>query len=192
VFADDFESGGFTAGGWTVQTGGAGTAAVVAGAGVGGSFGAQLTSTTASGSFAFIQKTLAASQADLTVTATYRITGQGASGKNTSLLKLYNTSGTRILTLQRDNVTGLLRVNHSGATVSTGRSLALNTTAIIAVRVVTGPAGTGRVEVTVDGVLVYQTTSASLGTANASRLRLGNDAKRVAFAFVVDDVRATL
>jgi hypothetical protein len=35
-------------------------------------------------------------------------------------------------------------------------------------------------------------TSASLGTANISRLRLGNDAKRVAFAFVVDDVRTTI
>jgi hypothetical protein len=192
VFSDNFESGGFTAGGWSVNFGGAGTAAVVAGVGTGGSWGARLTSTTAPQSFAYIDKTLATAQADLTVTAAYRVTGQGVSGKNTSLLKLYNTSGTRMLTLQRDNVTGLLRVNHSGATVSTGRSLALNATATIAVRVVTGPAGTGRVEVTVDGVLVYQTTSASLGTANVSRLRLGNDAKRVAFAFVVDDVRATI
>jgi hypothetical protein len=192
VFSDDFESGGFTAGGWSASTGGAGTAAVVAGVGTGGSWGARLTSTTAAGSFAYIQKTLAASQADLTVTAAYRVTGQGVSGKNTSLLKLYNTSGVRVLTLQRDNVTGLLRVDHSGATFSTGGSLALNTTATIAVRVVTGPSGTGRVEVTSDGVPVYQTMSASLGTANVSRLRFGNDAKRVAFAFVVDDVRATL
>jgi hypothetical protein len=192
VFSDNFESGGFTAGGWTVSTGGAGTAAVVAGVGTGGSWGARLTSTTASQSFAYIDKTLATAQADLTMTAAYRVTGQGASGKNTSLLKLYNTSGTRVLTLQRDNVTGLLRVNHSGATVSTGHSLALNTTATIAVRVVTGPAGTGRVGITVDGVLEYETTSASLGTAKVSRLRLGNDAKRVAFAFVVDDARATL
>jgi hypothetical protein len=175
-----------------VTTGGAGTAAVVAGQGTGGSYGARLTSTTATQSFAYIDKTLATAQADLTVTAAHRVTGEGASGKNTSLLKLYNTSGTRVLTLQRDNVTGLLRVIHSGATVSTGRSLALNTTATIAVRVVTGPAGTGRVAITVDGVLVYETTSASLGTPNVSRLRLGNDAKRVAFAFVVDDVRATV
>jgi hypothetical protein len=192
VFSDDFESGGFTAGGWSVSTGGAGTAAVVAGQGTGGSWGARLTSTTAPQSFAYIDKTLATGQADLTVTAAYRVTGQGVSGKNTSLLKLYNTSGTRVLTLQRDNVTGLLRVNHSGATFSTGRSLALNTTATIAVRVGTGPSGSGRVEVTVDGVLVYQTTTASLGTASVSRLRLGNDATRVAFAFVVDDVGATI
>jgi hypothetical protein len=40
--------------------------------------------------------------------------------------------------------------------------------------------------------VVYQTTSASLGTAKVSRLRLGNDATRVAFAFVVDDVRVTI
>jgi hypothetical protein len=192
VFADDFESGGFAVGGWTVQTGGAGTAAVVAGAGTGGSAGAQLSSTTATGSFAYIQKTLAASQADLTVTAAYRVTGEGASGRNTSLLKLYNTSGTRILTLQRDNVTGLLQVNHSGTSFSTGASLALNTTATIAVRVVPGPAGAGTVEVKIGGMVVYQTTSASLGTAKVSRLRLGNDATRVAFAFVVDDVRVTL
>ena len=194
VFADDFESGGFTAGGWTVQTGGAGTAAVVAGAGTGGSHGAQLTSTTATGSFAYIQKTLAASQADLTVTAAYRITGQGATGRNTSLLKLYNTSGTRILTLERDNVTGTLRLNHSGATIPTDTSatLALNTTATIAVRVVPGAAGAGIVQVRMDDMVVYQTTSASLGTAKVSRFRLGNDAKRVAFAFVADDVRVTV
>ena len=145
MFSDDFESGGFTAGGWSVNTGGAGTAAVVAGQGTGGGYGARLTSTTATQSFTYITKTLAAAQADLTVTAAYRVTGEGARGKNTSLLKLYNTSGTRVLTLQRDNVTGLLRVDHSGATVSTGRSLALNTTATMSVRVVTGPAGTGRV-----------------------------------------------
>jgi hypothetical protein len=191
VFSDDFESGGFAAGGWTVQTGGQGTAAVVAGVGTGGSMGARLTSTTATGSFAYIQKTLPASQADATVTAAYRVTGEGASGKNTSLLKLSNTSGTRILTLQRDNVTGLLQVNHSGSTFSTGTSLALNTTATIAVRVVPGPAGAGIVEVKLDGLLVYQTTSANLGTAKVSRFRLGNDSTRVAFAFVVDDVRVT-
>jgi hypothetical protein len=194
LFSDDFESGGFAAGGWTVQTGGAGTAAVVAGAGTGGSHGAQLASTTATGSFAYIQKTLAAAQADLTVTAAYRITGQGASGKNTSLLKLYNTSGTRILTLERDNITGTLRLNHSGATIPTDTSatLALNTTATIAVRVVPGAAGAGIVQVRMDDMLVYQTTSASLGTAKVSRFRLGNDATRVAFAFVVDDVRVLL
>jgi hypothetical protein len=193
VFADDFESGGFAAGGWTVQTGGAGTAAVVTGAGTGGSSGAQLTSTTASGSFAYIQKTLPSSQADLTVTAAYRVTGEGANGKNTSLLKLYNTSGTRILTLQRDNVSGRLQVNHSGGpTVPTSGSLDLNTTATIAVRVVPGPAGAGLVQVKIGGTVVYQTTSASLGTTKISRFRLGNDSTRVAFAFVVDDVRATV
>jgi hypothetical protein len=194
LFSDDFESGGFAAGGWTVQTGGAGTAAVVEGAGTGASYGAQLASTTATGSFAYIQKTLPAAQADLTVTAAYRITGQGASGKNTSLLKLYNTSGTRILTLERDNGTGTLRLNHSGATIPTDTSatLALNTTATIAVRVVPGAAGAGIVQVRMDDMLVYQTTSASLGTAKVSRFRLGNDATRVAFAFVVDDVRVLL
>jgi hypothetical protein len=192
LFSDTFESGDFVAGGWTVQTGGAGTASVVEGAGTGASYGAQLRSTTATGSFAYIQKTLPAAQADLTVAAAYRMTGQGASGKNTSLLKLYNTSGTRILTLQRDNITGLLQVIHSGGgPVSTGASLALNTAATIGVRVVPGSSGTGVVEVRVDGRLVYQTTSASLGTAKLSRFRLGNDATRVAFAFAADDVRVT-
>ena len=192
LFSDTFESGDFVAGGWTVQTGGAGTASVVEGAGTGASYGAQLTSTTATGSFAYIQKTLPAAQADLTVAAAYRITGQGASGKNTSLLKLYNTSGTRILTLQRDNITGLLRINHGGTTFSTDANLPLATAATIGVHAVPGPSGAGVVEVRVDGRLVYQTTSASLGTARVSRLRLGNDATRVAFAFVVDDVRVLL
>lgn len=193
LFSDTFESGDFVAGGWTVQTGGAGTASVVEGAGTGASYGAQLASTTATGSFAYIQKTLAAAQADLTVTAAYRITGQGASGKNTSLLKLYNTSGTRILTLQRDNITGLLRINHGGTTFfSTDANLPLGTASTIGVHVVPGPSGAGVVEVRVDGRLVYQTTSASLGTARVSRLRLGNDATRVAFTFVVDDVRVLL
>jgi hypothetical protein len=193
LFSDTFESGDFVAGGWTVQTGGAGTASVVEGAGTGDSYGAQLTSTTATGSFAYIQKTLPAAQADVTVTAAYRITGQGASGKNTSLLKLYNTSGTRILTLQRDNITGLLRINHGGTTFfSTDANVPLGTAATIGVHVVPGPSGAGVVEVRVDGRLVYQTTSASLGTARVSRLRLGNDATRVAFAFVVDDVRVLL
>jgi hypothetical protein len=57
--------------------------------------------------------------------------------------------------------------------------------------VVPGPAGAGRVEVKVGDMVVYQTTSATLGTAKVSRFRLGNDATRVAFDFVVDDVRVT-
>jgi hypothetical protein len=194
LFSDDFESGGFAAGGWTVQTGGAGTAAVLDGFGTGGSHGARLSSTTATGSFAYIQKTLPAAEADLTMTAAYRVIGEGASGRNTSLLKLYNTSGTRILTLQRDNVSGLLQVNHSGTTIPTtpNYNLALDATTTIAVRVVPGPAGAGVVEVKVDDMVVYQTTSASLGTAKISRFRLGNDSTRVAFDFVADDVRVPL
>jgi hypothetical protein len=58
------------------------------------------------------------------------------------------------------------------------------------VRVVTGPAGAGTVTVTWDGVQVYTTSVASLGSAVAT-VQVGNETKRQAFRIVVDDVVVT-
>jgi hypothetical protein len=187
VFADGFESGDFSA--WSqVQTAVDGTAAVQSTIVRSGSVAAQLSESANAGSKAYVRKTLSAPQQDLTATGDFQVRQAGASGGNVPFFRLLDPSGTRLISVYRQNDTkGTIGLAIGGSHPATTATLALNTWGTVSLHVIT--AGTSStVEVRLNGTLVYQSTAASLGTAGVSTIQIGNDTAAQAFNIVADTI----
>jgi hypothetical protein len=187
VFSDGFESGNFSA--WTqVQTAGDGTAAVQSAIVRTGSLAARLSESSTSGSKAYARKTFASAQLDVTASGDFQVLQQGASGGNVPFFRFLDPSSARIVSVYRQNGTsGSIGLGYGGSYFSTTGSLPLNTWATIALHVITnGPSSTA--EVRLNGMLIYQTSGASLGTAGVSTIQIGNDTAAQAFTIVADTI----
>jgi len=119
----------------------------------------------------------------------FKILAEGASGGNVPLFRLYDPSGTRIVSLYRQNLDAdKIRVTHSGVGVTTTGRLPLNTWGFFELYVIIAGTGTSTLELKLDGNLVYQTTTASLGTAGVVTVQIGNETKAQAFTLVADNI----
>jgi hypothetical protein len=187
VFSDGFESGDFSA--WTqVQTGGDGKAVVQSAIVRTGQLAAQLSETANSGSKAYVRKTFASAQLDLTASGDFQVVQQGASGGNVPFFRFLDPTSARVISLYRQNdSTGTIGVTYGGSHFSTTGRLALGAWGNVSLHtIVSGTAST--VEVRLNGTLVYQSTSASLGTAGVSTVQLGNDTAAQAGTVVADTI----
>jgi hypothetical protein len=187
-FADGFESGGFSA--WTSRvTSGDGTAVVQGSIVHGGAAAARLRMGSTAGSTAYARTTFAA-RTDVTASGWFNLQAQGPSGGNVPFLRMFDGSGKRIVSLFRQNqAADQLYVQHGGAFYKVNATLPLATWGLLSLRVaVAGTAST--VEVYLNGVRVYQTTAASLGSAGVTTVQIGNDTAAQPFDVVVDDVSA--
>jgi hypothetical protein len=186
LFSDGFESGNFSA--WSlVKTGGGGSAVVQSTTVKTGAYAAQLSESSASGSKAYVRDTFTPAQQDLTASGDFQVTQQGASGGNVPFLRFFTSGGTRIISLYRQNVSGKIQVNYGGANFASSATLLLNTWANLQLHVITAGA-TSTVQVLKDSQLIYQTTSASLGTTGVSTVQIGNDTAAQAGTIVADNI----
>ena len=187
VFNDGFESGDFSA--WSLaQTAGDGTAAVQSANVSTGALAAQLSETANAGSKAYVRKTFNSARQDLTASGDFRVLQQGASGGNVPFFRFLDPSSARIVSVYRQNgTTGKIGLTYGGSSVTTTGSLPLDTWGTISMHVITNGANS-TVEVRLNGTLIYQTTSASLGTAGVSTVQIGNDTAAQAFTIVADTI----
>jgi hypothetical protein len=187
LFSDGFESGDFSA--WLVKTGGDGSAVVQSSIIKSGSYAAELSETSNSGSLAYVRKTLSSPQVDLTASGDFQVLQEGASGGNVPFFRFFTSGGTRIISLYRQNGTGKIQVGYGGSNFASSSTLALSTWANLQLHVtISGAAST--VQVWRDGTLVYSTTSANLGTTAAAKVQLGNETAAQKFTLVADNITA--
>lgn len=186
-FSDGFESGDFSA--WSsVTTGGDGSAVVQQTLVRAGSFAAQLAASATTGSKAYVRKTLASAQPDVTVSGDFRVLQQGASGGNVPFFRLLDPVSSRLVSVYRQNgSTGTIGVGYGGGNFTTAGRLALDTWATVAVHVVVN-GGASTVEVFLNDTLVYQTGAASLSNAGVATIQIGNDTAAQAFSLVTDTI----
>jgi hypothetical protein len=184
VFSEDFSSGGFTAGGWQVQTGNGATATVVDGAVTAGNLGARLLSTTASNSSASLRKALG-SRTSLTLEWDARVVSANTN-QSFTLAKVYGSG--RVLSLVRNGSSGALSVQDTATTVATGASVPTGQVVRLRLSVTNGTAGT--VRLSVNGTEVFSRTM-NLGTSALTAVRMGDDAKRRAHDYRVDTILVT-
>jgi hypothetical protein len=191
LFNDGFESGGFSA--WSsVKTGADGVALVQTATVKTGSYAAQLSETANTGSLAYIRASLSPAQTNITVSLDIMITQEGASGANVPVLRLFDSTGTRLISLYRQNLSGnRIWINHSGSSISTPGLLTLGTWSHFDVHVITAGAGASTIEVFQNGVLIYQTTTASLGTSGILSLQVGNETAKQTFTLFADNVQVS-
>jgi hypothetical protein len=190
LFSDGFESGTFTA--WTsVVTGADGSASVQSSIIKSGTYAARLSETSTAGSVAYARKTFASSQTDLTVAGDFDVLVEGTSGNHVVLLRLFDTTGARLIYLYRQNLSGdAIAVGYGGGHFSTTGKLPLNTWGDFELHVITAGTGASTVEIRLNGTLVYQTTTASLGTSGVRTMQIGNDSAAQTFTLVADNIEA--
>jgi hypothetical protein len=188
LFSDDFESGTFSS--WTLtKTGGDGTASVQTSVVKSGSDAAAFTESSTSGSLAYVRKTLASDQAEITVNADVQVFAEGTSSQNVPLLRLFNASGTRLLSLYRQSQSGnKVYVGFNGVNSLTTGLLPLATWANVRVHVIAGSGG-GTVEVFLNGTKVYASTAATIAAIRT--IQFGNDTAAQPLGLYVDNVVAT-
>jgi hypothetical protein len=187
IFSDGFESGDFSA--WSsVTTAVDGTATVQSAIVSTGSYAAKLTESATSGSKSYVRKTFASALQDLTATGDFQILQQGVSGSNVPFFRFFDPSGTRLVNLYRQNGTsGAIWVSYGGVYYSTTGTLALNTWATVSAHITTNGAAS-TVAITLNGKQIYQTTTASLGTAGITTVQIGNDTGAQTFSLVADTI----
>ncbi len=189
AFSDGFESGDFSK--WSsVQKAINGTATVQNGVVKTGTYAAQI-GAPSNTSYAYLRQTLAASQKDLTVSGDFDITVQGADGQEVPIFKLYDASMVRLVYVYRRNTSGRIYVVYGGTTYPSSAKLALGAWARFDVRTAAAGSGASTVEVTMNGVNIYRSLVASLGTSGIRTIQVGND-KQLPFNLYVDNVQARL
>ena len=189
LFEDGFESGGFSS--WSsIVTGGDGTATVQGTAVKTGSYAARLSETANTASVAYARKTFASSETDISFSGDFRVDQEGVSGGNVPFFRLYNTGGTRLLSLYRQNASGdKVRLTHSsGAGFDTAGRLPLGKWGRLKLHIKAAGNGASTIEVFLDGADVYRTTSADLDAAGVKTLQIGNDTSKQAFVLLADNV----
>jgi hypothetical protein len=191
AFADGFESGSYSA--WSAPHTAINGTATVQSSGVPGDGGHYAASITApdSNSYAYARKTLDAAQPDVTVSGEFDITAEGVSGQEVSVFKLYDPSGVRLVYINRRNVSGTIYVNHGGTNYYTSAKLPLGTWATFKVHVFAAGTAASTIEVSMNGVSIYKTTTASLGTTGIRTIQIGND-KQLPFALYADNIEARI
>jgi hypothetical protein len=108
---------------------------------------------------------------------------------NVPFFRFLDPTSTRVVSVYRQNATGAVGLGYQGSNFSAGAKLALSTWATVALHVVTnGTSST--VQLSLNGTLIYQTGSASLGTAGVATIQIGNDTAAQAFTLVADTISA--
>jgi hypothetical protein len=188
VFSDDFESGGLSK--WSVVTGADGSATVQSAIVKSGAFAARFSETANTGSLAYARKSLG-NLTDVTLKGDFQILQEGASGGNVPIFRLFDSAGTRIVSLFRQNASqDKVQVSYGGTIyVTTGR-LPLNTWGTLELHVIVVGAGTSTVEVRLNGTVVYSSTVANVGTLPIGSMQIGNETAKQTFTLVTDNITA--
>jgi hypothetical protein len=172
-----------------VQTGGDGTAAVQTTDVKTGLYAARFAETANTGARTYARAPFPI-QNDLLVSGDFKILTEGASGANVPLLRLFDSSGTRIVSVYRQNLAGdKLYVQYGGTAFLASKTLPLNTWAHLDVHVTAGGTGASVVELKLNGTSVYSTTVGTLTTGVASA-QIGNETAKQTFALVADNITA--
>jgi hypothetical protein len=187
LFSDGFESGDLTT--WsTVHTGADGVALVQTQTVHTGAYSAMLSASSTAGSRAYIRVILPAPEWDLKIEGDILVAVEGANSANVPIFRLFDTSGVRVVSLYRQNLSGnRIRIHHSGVHFNTSGTLPLNTWARFELRVITDTNGNGIITVHLDDDLIYY-GSASLSSSGLLSLQLGNETARQTFQIYADNV----
>src|SRR4029077_2503374 len=132
--------------------------------------------------------TFSSAQQDVTANGDFQVLQQGASGGNVPFFRFLDPSGTRIVSVYRQNgTTGTIGLTYQGSFHATTGILALNAWATVSMHVITNGAAS-TITVNLNGTPIYQSTRASPGTAGTATLQIGNDTAAQAFGIVADTI----
>jgi hypothetical protein len=190
LFSDGFESGNF--GAWTtVASQGGGTATVQSSVKKTGTYAASFVSNGSGSAYAYARKSLGSARGVVSASGDFIINQEGPSGGNVPFIRLYNASGSRLISLYRQNqASNKIYVMYAGTYNLTTGTLPLNTWGRLSLRVAVNGASSS-VEVRLNGTVVYTTASANLGTAGVVYVQIGNDTASQIYSITGDNILVT-
>ena len=187
-FSDSFESGNLD-GMTSVKTGPDSTARVESDDPRSGLREANLAAGTADGAFAYGQWTLPSPQASLAVDMEIQVAGDGPSGGNVPLLRLFDTEGDRLLSIYRQNGgDGRIWVAAASDRVPSDGRLNLKTWAHLSVVVGATGGASATISVAMDGQPIVEVPLPSIDGPVISTIQVGNDTKNQPFSIDIDDI----
>jgi hypothetical protein len=114
---------------------------------------------------------------------------EGVSGGNVPILRFFDPFDARILNLRRANKSSdRVYIEHGGTNVLTSGRLPLNRWAKFDVTMATAGQDAGKIEVRLDGMLIYRTTGAATSAAGIGAFQIGNETRKQPFSLVADDI----
>ena len=172
-------------------TSGDGAAIVQSGKVASGQFAARLAESSLSNSIAYARQDLGENSLNLSVSGDYLVSQEGARSGNVPLLRMYDANGVRVFNLYRVNQkSARIELQYGGKYYQTTGTLPLGVWSHFEAHVTLNPATQGVITLYQDGVLIYQTTSAALGTAGVRVIQIGNETAKQTFEIFVDNVLA--
>jgi hypothetical protein len=151
---------------------------------------ANLVAGTADGAFAYGRWTLPSPQASLAVDMEIQVADDGPAGGNVPLLRLFDTTGDRLVNIYRQNGgDGRIWVATGSARVPTDGRLNLQTWTHISVVIdASGGANNATISVAMDGQPIVQAAIPAIDGPVISTVQVGNDTKNQPFSIDLDDV----
>jgi hypothetical protein len=190
TFSDDFETGDFRRwSGTAIRTGPNGRDIVQSSVVKSGRYAASLSATSSGGSYAYARKALGGPLANVGVSGDFQVRDEGDPNGNVPLIKLFAADGTtKVVSIIRQNQKkGALYVSFAGGFHLLLGSLPLKTWVHIDLSVeVRGDRSV--VDVALNGVPAYRTSSAALGDQGVATVQIGNEVPNQAFELVVDNI----
>lgn len=199
-FSDDFESGSLS--GWTVTTGGNGTATVVDGQGTGGSRAARLTVPQyGTNSIAYLRRQVEPTYGLYAEAMVKLVSGgcdptAGYSYGSVPLFRFFDAEGVRRVGVYRINGSNCggntkLYVQHSGNFVRANANMRLGTWYKVGLRATVEQPGQATVEMFLNGARQFATTVADNGLKSFGSVTMHNEHADQVGDLLVDDVRVT-
>jgi hypothetical protein len=170
---------------------GGGTATVQSSLKKTGTYAASFVSNGSGSAYAYARKSLASARAGLTASGDFIVTQEGPSGGNVPFIRLYTSSGARLVSLYRQNqASNRIFVSYAGTYNLTTGTLALNTWGKLSLRVLVNGASS-TVEVRLNGTVVYTTANANLGSAGVVNVQIGNETASQVYGVTADNITVT-
>ena len=194
---DNFES---DMGTWSPTVGGQGQVSIAAGKGHGGGNALFLSVPNyTTNSIAYVKQTLATPVYALSANGWFNVTSGGCdnsagySAGNVPFFRFFDSTGQRVVGLYRINgscsKTAKLYVQHSGGFFRTGKNIGFNEWNQLELRITVAAQGQSLVQVYVNSVLAYQTTTANNGIEAIKSVNIGNEHTNQVGVFYADKVR---
>jgi hypothetical protein len=191
LFYDDFESGDLQA--WTLLEMGPEAVVEVSEENIwAGDYSAHLSIFGNVNSNAYLRTLLSKPERELRVSGYFMIKQEGSEGANVPFFRLFSSSGERLVTLYRQNLSkDKIWVGYEQMHYPTEGVLPLNTWAHLELHVITMGGGASTIKAFINDTLIYETNTATLDRTGVFEVQIGNETLKQVFDLYADDISIT-
>jgi len=190
LFADGFESGDFS--NWTEIVNNLDAVSNVESTTVyNGFYAAEFIALGTKKSHTYIRRDFGVPQTEITATGYFMVVGEGPKNANIPIFRFFDPSGLRIISLYRQNSSGLVRISDERTTTDTSGTMPLNKWTKFQLHLIAAGSGASSLQVYMGDIEILNTNTATVNITGIGSLQLGNDTSSQSYDFFADDIVVT-